>query len=195
MLPTISYLDVYHHIHTKTTHSVGKIQLLLDNDDGSAPDALYVFLNEIEDIFRRNQISAFTTIATYRIELLNARTAIDQRIPQKKYQLDTTSALIPNITQTVSEVLKPIETKINTARNIIKTLIFTAYDSNIITSVPPKNFTEMATNLWALFINHDSFKEKAFKVAKALPQDDILMLICEEVYAMSVKISSSPVRF
>ncbi|MEJ4088098.1 hypothetical protein [Galbibacter orientalis] len=190
MTHTTSYLDVFQCVNSKTTHSVGKIKYLIENDDLSASDELYRFLNEIEDIFRRNQLSEFTAIATYRIELLASRWALDQRIPQKRFQLDKASALIPNITKTVSNALKPIENKINTARKIIQELVCMAYDSNMIHYQEKINFADFSNGLWTLFLTHDSFKEKATLVSKSLSKNDIIILISEEIHQKE-KISPS----
>ena len=43
MTHTTSYLDVFQCVNSKTTHSVGKIKYLIENDDLSASDELYRF--------------------------------------------------------------------------------------------------------------------------------------------------------
>ncbi|MCX2681491.1 hypothetical protein OOZ15_16175 [Galbibacter sp. EGI 63066] len=182
----ISYLDVYNRINSKTSDSVGKIKLLIENEDISASDELYNFLKDIEDIFRRNQISEFTDIAGYRVKLLASRTALDQRIPQKKYQLETALALIPTITQTVNNAMKPIECKINKSRNIIKELVSQAYDSNMIQYHKGTNFSDFIHALWRLLLNHDNFKKQAKLVSKYISTDDILLILSEEVHQENI---------
>ncbi|MDG3582066.1 hypothetical protein [Galbibacter pacificus] len=179
---TTSYVDMYNRIHTKTHATVGKIKDLIENEDISASDELYTFLKEIEDTFRRNKISAFTDIATYRIDLLSSRIALDQRVPQKSHQLEKAMALIPDITKTVHEALRPIKNRINESRVIIKELISQAYDSNMVQYHEATNFSDFINALWRLLLNHDNFKTKAITVSQSITNNDILYILAEEVH-------------
>ncbi|MCM5662993.1 hypothetical protein [Galbibacter mesophilus] len=175
------FLDVYNRINTKTNTSLKRIKFLLENDDITASDELYSFLNEIEDLLRRNNMAAFTDIATYRTNFWSSRVAFDQRVPQKKFQLQKASELLPNISQTLEGVLQPIKDKIDLAKKEITALAVKAFDSNMIQQKKTEEFSAFIENLWEIFLQHDNFKERALFVSNTLHTTDIHYLLTEAI--------------
>ncbi|MCF8714229.1 hypothetical protein JM658_05245 [Joostella atrarenae] len=176
-----SYLDIHNKIKLKTSYSLERILNLIEEEDISASEELYSFLKDIEDVLRKNKIADYTHIAAHRIEVLGFNTAIDQRIPLKKYQLERASALIPTITETLSNALKPIEERINTSRIIIKELILKAYEEEIINYEENTNHADHINKIWHSLLNHKILNKKANEISLSLNKLDILTLLSEEI--------------
>ncbi|QLE02991.1 hypothetical protein HX109_15965 [Galbibacter sp. BG1] len=181
MKNTPPFLQILTRIHTTTSVTIEKIKLLIENEDLSASDDLYKFLNEIEDTLRRNNIAAYNEIALYRTKLLASRTALDRRVPQKKFQLESVSLLLPNITQTLDEALKPIKDNIAKARGNIKNLVASAYPLNLVSEHESRGLNDLVIQFWSKVRIHEEFKMQAKEISNALNQRDVLILLTEEL--------------
>ncbi len=119
---TPSYFDMYDRLSSQTMTDFEKIQMLIENENVDAPDQLYSLLRDMEDMFRRNKLVQFMDIARYRAKLLSSQIAIDRRIPRPKLQIQAASELLPTITKTVKEAMKPLEEGILEIKSTVKEL-------------------------------------------------------------------------
>ncbi|TRZ42565.1 hypothetical protein DMZ48_13775 [Robertkochia solimangrovi] len=154
---------------------------MIEMEDINASEEMYKILNEIEDMLRRNKISQFMDIARYRASILATQIAIDRRIPRKEDQLETLSAIIPTLTKTVNDVMKPIEECLTDIRKSVSEMITDAHKHNLIDYNEGMNFTEFIHALWRLFCNHPDFKERSLPILDKISQNDALEILAEEV--------------
>ncbi|WP_224491191.1 hypothetical protein [Robertkochia flava] len=181
MNKTSSYLNMYDRLSSQTMTDFEKIQILIENENAEAPDQLYSFLQDMEDMFRRNKLVQFMDIARYRAKLLSSQIAIDRRIPRPKLQIQVASELLPTITKTVKEAMKPLEEGILEIKATIKQLVDDAYDQNLVHYNDGLNYTEFIQALWRLLIKDEQFKPKTLSLLDRISKNEALQLISEEV--------------
>jgi hypothetical protein len=178
---TPSYLNMYERLSSQTMTDFEKIQMLIENENAEAPDQLYSLLSDMEDMFRRNKLVQFVDIAKYRAKLLSSQIAIDRRIPRPKLQIEAASELLPIITKTVKEAMKPLEEGILEIRATIKELVDEAYDRKLVHYNDGLNFTEFIQALWRLLIRDEQFKPKTLGLLDRISKNEALELLAEEV--------------
>ncbi|MBL7473374.1 hypothetical protein [Robertkochia sediminum] len=178
---TTSYINMYERLSSQTMTDFEKIQMLIENENDEAPDQLYSLLRDMEDMFRRNKLVQFMDIAKYRAKLRSSQIAIDRRIPRPKLQLEAASNLLPTITKTVKEAMKPLEEGILEIKATVRELVEEAYDSNLVHYNNGLNFSEFIQALWRLLIKDERFKPKTLGLLDRISKNEALELLAEEV--------------
>ncbi|UNY98267.1 hypothetical protein MQE36_14390 [Zhouia spongiae] len=182
---TSSFINIHEKLN-RLRLGFKKIKLLIENQDINAIDSLYLLLKDVEDTFRKNQINEYDQLASYRSEILASQIAYDRKVPLKTDQLETVSNILPSATQTLNNVMKPLEDRIQESQIIIKMLVNKAYDSNMIQWNDGLNFPDFIHALWRLFLKHDSFKEQTNMVLDRITETDALQLLAREVNQIQI---------
>ena len=178
---TPSYFDMYDRLSSQTMTDFEKIQMLIENENAEAPDQLYSLLKDMEDMFRRNKLVQFMDIARYRAKLLSSQIAIDRRIPRPKLQIQAASELLPTITKTVKEAMKPLEEGILEIKTTVKDMVDQAYDQNLVHYNDGLNYTEFIQALWRLLIRDEQFKPRTLGLLERISKQEAMQLLAEEV--------------
>ncbi|SFS56615.1 hypothetical protein SAMN04487906_0920 [Zhouia amylolytica] len=181
MIPVTSSFINIHQKLDKLRIGLKKIKLLVENQDINAIDSLYLLLKDVEDTFRKNQINEYVQLASYRSKILASQIAYDRKVPLKSDQLDTVLNILPSANQTLNNVMKPLEDRIQESQIIIKMLVNKAYDSNMIQWNDGLNFPDFIHALWRLFLKHENFKQQTLLVLDRITEDDALQLLAKEV--------------
>ncbi|WP_224483033.1 hypothetical protein [Robertkochia aurantiaca] len=179
---TTSYLHIYKLLSNQKQGAVSKIQALIENDDLSASDEMYAWLQKLEDVLRRNRFVQFNDIAKYRANLLSSRIAIDRRIPRKKQQLEAALALITPVTKTLEDVMKPIEKSLEEIHQTIRELLIEANERGDAKWNNGLDFSEFIHALWRHFIYKDPYKQRALPILQVISENDALEILASEFH-------------
>lgn len=152
----------------------------LQNKDTSFLQNLQNWMREIELILKNNNISETSEIAGFRSKILAPLFSDDKSRSSKKRQISVASETLYEIQNTVLTVLKPYETKVNEARDIVLQLLIVLSQSESV-KYNGSDFQDFINKIWTLFSTHEQLKPSAAKILTLISQIDALRLIADEI--------------
>jgi hypothetical protein len=153
----------------------------LKNREFNFLELLETWMKETETILKNYKISECSVIAGYRSKIIAPLFAEPQRRSAKKQQWQLAAEQMFYLQETVITVIKPYETKVNEARELLVQLIGIVRQSGTIKYSDQSNFQEFIRSIWHLCATNDQLKPGAAKILTLVSQIDALRIIAEEI--------------
>lgn len=144
-------------------------------------ELLETWMKETEGLLKNFNISECAVIAGYRSKIVAPLFAEPQKRSTKKRQWQLASELLFDLQHTVVTVIKPYETKVNEARELLVQLLGIVKQSGAIVYTDQLNFQAFISSIWQLCSSHDQLKPGAAKILTLVSQVDVLRIIAEEI--------------
>ena len=144
-------------------------------------ELLEKWMKEIETILKDNRISECAVIAGYRSKIIAPLFAESQKRSVKKRQLQQASEIMFELQNTILSVIKPHETKVNEARDLLIHLLSIIKQSTSLNYTDQTNFQEFVLSIWKLCSTHEQLKQGTIKILTLISQTDALRIIAEEI--------------
>jgi hypothetical protein len=144
-------------------------------------ELLETWMKETETILKNNRISECAVIAGYRSKIIAPLFTESQKLSTKKRQLEVASEILFELQHTVMSVIKPYETKVNEARDLLIQLLSIVKQSGAIKYSEQVDFQEFITSIWQLCSTHEQLKPGTVKILTLISLIDSLRIIAEEI--------------
>jgi predicted RNA-binding protein with EMAP domain len=144
-------------------------------------ESLEKWMKEIETILQNNRISECAAIAGYRSKIIAPLFSESQKRSVKKRQMQLASEIMYELQDTVLSVIKPHETKVNEARDLLIHLLSIVKQSTSLKYTDQTNFQEFILSIWNLCSTHEQLKQGTIKILTLISQIDALRIIAEEI--------------
>jgi hypothetical protein len=144
-------------------------------------ELLETWMKETETILKNNRISECAVIAGYRSKIIIPLFAESQKRSTKKRQLQLASEVLFELQGTIVSVIKPYETKVNEARDLLIQILSIVKQSGAIKYTDQTDFQGFIISIWQLCSTHEQLKPGTVKILTLVSQIDALRIIAEEI--------------
>jgi len=176
----VSSLSIIELLKSKLLEFPGLVDSL-KNREYNFLELLEIWMKETENILKNNRISESAVIAGYRSKIIAPLFAESQKRSAKKRQLQIASEVLFELQDTIISVIKPYETKVNEAQDLLIQLISIVKQSGAIKYNEQTNFQEFISSIWQLCSTHEQLKPGTIKILTLISQIDTLRIIAEQI--------------
>ena len=139
------------------------------------------WMKETEGILKNHRIPECAVIAGYRSKVMTPLFTETQKRSIRKRQLELASEMMFDVQNTVLSVMKPHETKVNEAKDLLIHLLSIIKQSESIKYTDRTNFQEFVNSIWNLCSTHEQLKQGSVKILSLVSQTDVLRILAEEI--------------
>jgi hypothetical protein len=152
----------------------------IQRKDVTVVETFEKWLIDVESLLRKYNKTEVSIIAGYRNKMYEPKINRTIQGTTGKSQLTIVSQILFDVQHTIYEIVKPIELKMDEAREIIVQLLNIISQTGLI-KYDGNNFQAFVTSLWSIISSHDQLKPSALKLKSSFSIVDIQMLIAEEI--------------
>jgi len=142
----------------------------LKNKDFNFLELLETWMKETETILKNNKISECAIISGYRSKIISPLFTETQKRFIKKRQVQVASEILFELQQTVVSVIKPYETKVNEARELLLQILNAIKQSGAIKYTNQTVFQEFIQSIWQLCSTNEQLKPFTVKILTIVSQ-------------------------
>jgi len=154
----------------------------LKNKDYNFLELLETWMKETETILMNNRISECAVISGYRSKIIAPSFTETQKRSVKKRQVQVASEILFELQHTVVSVIKPYETKVNEARDLLLQILSAVKQSCALKYTNQTVFQEFINSIWQLCSTNEQLKPFTVKILTIVSQNDALRIMAEEIY-------------
>ena len=153
----------------------------LQSRDDQFPRRFEHWLKEGEETMKKNGIVECARLAGFRSKLLIPLHEDKKKISVRKRQTQIASELLFDAQNTLLDLCKPIESRLNNCRDIINQILGVIHQTGSVRYDSNEGFEAFVNKLWSLLTTHEQLKPGMLKVFTLVSQGDARRLLAEEI--------------
>ena len=140
---------------------------------------LEAWLKEGHDTLKRHGIAECARLAGFRAKLFVAPNDGGRRRLTRKAQIQIASEMMFDVQDTLLEVYKPIERRLNSCRDVIRPLLEAIRQTGMVKYSGDDGFNAFLDTLWNVLRGHDQLKSRMSSVLSLVSEGDARRLVAE----------------
>ncbi len=154
----------------------------VQNKKFTSVNDLFDWLILLEERLKQLNYTECAEIAGLRAQLAEQKFVLNGKPNErKKRQLQKALAIVYPAQETISSLLKPLEDKIEQARDIVRQMLNVAYSMGIVPEATPQHFTSHIHHVWSILANHDQLKNGINNIKLLVGMTDGLQILAQEI--------------
>ncbi|KJD35671.1 hypothetical protein PW52_07975 [Tamlana sedimentorum] len=148
----------------------------------SSVDTLFKWLERIEETLKTLNYTQCAEVSGLRAQLAQQKFVINSKPNErKKRQISKALEIIHPAQAVVSQIVLPLEEKIEQARGLLKQILNVASSLGILPDATPQDFNSYVYNIWGILLAHDQLKNGMNNVKALIGMADGIQILAEEI--------------
>lgn len=153
----------------------------IEQKSSSASEKLSAWLRETELILQASGYAQCAELAGLRSKLTLAMLLTEPGINRRKKSLYAAGETVYPAQLCVNEVLKPLEAKLEEAKNILQQILDLFQPSGILNIPPGQGFSDYINGLWQYLRQHEQVRGATIKIQSLINPADIMRILAEMI--------------
>ena len=153
----------------------------LDKKDPAFIEKLLLWFKQCEASFTTHNISEVSELSGLRSKIIGCKFAAEKGLSVRKLQQRAASEVLYEVQQTVLNVVKPLELKVQESRGLIAQLLLIVADTGAVQYNEADPFEMFINGLWQFMSANEQLKPGVIQLKTNLPPGDIQQLLAEEL--------------
>lgn len=148
----------------------------------SSIDTLFAWLETTEDTLKTLNYTQCAEVSGLRAQLAQQKFVLNGKPNErKKRQISKALEIIHPVQEVVSQVILPLEEKIEQARGLLKQILNVAMSLSILPEATPQDFNSYVYNVWGILVAHEQLRNGMNNVKALIGMADGIQILAEEI--------------